>query len=269
MLTKRQQKRTMIRISISMIPLAVMIGLTLTQNLGVCRASTIEAEEFTIETPKAQETGQIRRESGMPCENREQFERWYETYECETAEETTDRPNESTATDETELETCSEGLSEEEDSAEVETDILDSQVPEVVSPSYSYPLYTINGELIDPVIQQKLHDALEKHGIAYWYEGALCQMYQESRGQQYAVNPNNGIDCGLFQYRSTYWNGGDIFDVDAQIERYASDMAARFNSGLSVDEAISRHNTSDYVTAVNWEYVNQVKQHLATMKGEN
>ena len=73
----------------------------------------------------------------------------------------------------------------------------------------------------------------------------------------------------MYQYRSTYWNGGDIFDVDAQIERYASDMAARFNIGLSVDEAISRHNTSDHVEAVNWEYVEQVKQWLPTMKGEN
>ena len=92
-------------------------------------------------------------------------------------------------------------------------------------------------------------------------------MFQESHGQQYAVNPNNGIDCGLYQYRITYWTEPeDIFDVDAQLRRYASDMAARFNSGLTVDEAISRHNTSDSVAAVNWEYVGQVKQWLGQME---
>ena len=192
MLTKRQQKRTMIRISISMIPLAVMIGFVLTQNLGVCRAFTIEAEEIIIETPEAWEKGQIRCESGMPCENRGQFMRWYKEYEQETSEEAEERPYERTATDETAVETRSESFPEEEDDAKVETDIPDSQ-ESVDSPSYPYPLYTVNGELIDPVIQQKLHDALEKHGIGYWYEGALCQMYQESRGQQYAVNPHNGI----------------------------------------------------------------------------
>ena len=33
-----------------------------------------------------------------------------------------------------------------------------------------------------------------------------------------------------------------------------------------VDEAISRHNTSDSVAAVNWEYVGQVKQWLGQME---
>jgi hypothetical protein len=60
--------------------------------------------------------------------------------------------------------------------------------------------------------------------------------------------------------------GGDIFSIDEQVERYASDMSARFNSGLSVDEAISRHNTSDHVSEVNWEYVAQVKQHLENLR---
>ena len=128
-------------------------------------------------------------------------------------------------------------------------------------------IYTIGGGLIDPEIQRKLYRALEAEGIGYWYTGALAQMWQESQGRPEAVNPNNGIDCGLYQYRSTFWTEPvDIFDIDAQLRRYASDMAARFNSGLSVDEAISRHNTSDSVAAVNWEYVGQVKQWLGQME---
>lgn len=126
----------------------------------------------------------------------------------------------------------------------------------------------IGGELIDPEIQRKLYKALEAEGIGYWYTGALAQMYQESSGDPFAVNQTNHEDMGLFQYKNRYWNwaDGDIFDVDAQLRRYASDMAARFNSGLTVDEAISRHNTSDSVAAVNWEYVAQCKQWLSQME---
>lgn len=128
-------------------------------------------------------------------------------------------------------------------------------------------IYRIAGEEVDPDLQVRLYEHLEEAGIEYWYEGALAQMYQESHCQQYAVNPHNGIDCGLYQYRSTFWTEpSDIFDVDAQLRKYASDMAARFNSGLSVDEAISRHNTSDFVTAINWQYVSDVKQWLPTME---
>lgn len=223
-------------------------------------------EYFIDQTAESPENGKIREMSGMPCENREQFERWYATYEQATGEET-EKASDEERSDIYACETDSDVHLEEnlptDSEMETEAETETAGVPQKAK------CYSVNGELIDPIIQQKLHDALEKHGIGYWFEGALCQMYQESRGQQYAVNPHNGIDCGLYQYRSTYWNGGDIFDVDAQIERYSSDMAARFNSGLSVDEAISRHNTSDHVEAVNWEYVSQVKQWLPTMRGEN
>ena len=126
----------------------------------------------------------------------------------------------------------------------------------------------IGGELIDPEIQRKLYKALEAEGIGYWYTGALCQMWQESQGQQYRINETNLEDMGLFQYKNRYWDWseGDIFDADVQIRKYAREMAARFNAGLTVDEAISRHNTSDFVTEVNWQYVQEVKRHLPTME---
>ena len=50
------------------------------------------------------------------------------------------------------------------------------------------------------------------------------------------------------------------------MSRYASEMAARFNSGLSVDEAISRHMTSDFVSTINREYVSDVKRWLSEME---
>lgn len=129
------------------------------------------------------------------------------------------------------------------------------------------PIYRIAGESIDADLQRLLYHYLSEAGIEYWYTGALAQMFQESHCRQYAENPN-GLDKGIYQFRTTYWNwnDGDIFDVDAQIRRYVSEMAARFNAGLTVDEAISRHKTSDYVTTIDWTYVGHVKQWLNQME---
>ena len=266
MLSKRKQKRTMIGMTVCMIPVAVAIVLTLTHEEACFAASAASVEEITVETAEALERAEFDDLSAMPCIDPEGFRKWYEEYQGETQEEINEQETSEETAEKPDINTdrCEDvqtGIPTELPT-EVETtvEVPSERVEETVA------VYSVNGELIDPIIQQKLHDALEKHGIGYWFEGALCQMYQESRGQQYAVNPHNGIDCGLFQYRSTYWNGGDIFDVDAQIERYASDMAARFNAGLTADEAISRHNTSDFVTDINWTYVQQVRQHLATME---
>lgn len=139
--------------------------------------------------------------------------------------------------------------------------------PEEMASETSVPIYRIAGDLIPEEIQRALYEALEANGIEYWYEGALCQMFQESHGQVYAENPN-GLDKGLYQFRISYWDWstGDIFDVDAQLSRYASEMAARFNAGLSTNEAISRHKTSDYCTSVDWLYVEHVRQWLPLME---
>ena len=64
----------------------------------------------------------------------------------------------------------------------------------------------IAGDLISEEIQRTLYKALEAEGIEYWYEGALCQMFQESHGQVYAENPN-GLDKGLYQFRITSDDG--------------------------------------------------------------
>lgn len=130
------------------------------------------------------------------------------------------------------------------------------------------PIYRIAGDLIDPEIQMLLYNALDAEGVSYAYEIGLCQIYQESRGDRFAVNQSNGIDKGILQYRETFWDWdlGDIFDPEAQIRLYSQQMSKRFNSGLSADEAISRHNTSDYVTEVNQTYVAQVKQWLYQME---
>ena len=163
----------------------------------------------------------------MPCDNPEAFAAWYEEYQRNSNTSNT---------------------------------LESMEAPEI-------PIYRIAGEDVDEDLQFALYEALAAEGIEYWYEGALAQMFQESHGKRYAENPN-GLDKGIYQYRTTYWNwsDGDIFDVNAQFRRYAREMAARFGTGLSVDEAISRHKTSDFVTSVDWLYVQHVRQWLGQME---
>lgn len=112
-------------------------------------------------------------------------------------------------------------------------------------------------------IEERLRIALESAGIGWWFPYAYAQMLQESGGNPWAVNPN-GLDYGLFQYRCLYWSEPEsIYDVGAQIRKYVSQVSARISAGLSIEEIISRHYTSDYVTAINWEYVGHV---LSRMK---
>ena len=114
-----------------------------------------------------------------------------------------------------------------------------------------------------------LRFALRDAGIEWWYPYAWAQAMQESRWNPNAVSPD-GLDYGLFQFRlkspdgtRMYWTEPEsIFDVNAQIRVYTERVAARIAAGLSIEEIISRHFTSDYVTEINWQYVNDVLQHL-------
>lgn len=240
---------------------------------------------------------------GMPCENPEQFQRWYETYEQKTGKEETavsngEEPNPYEA--EVEVDTtasscakdtekdvsevpmpteqhgtrfgetkkvvnCEQETSEEsetatdeilpkgEETAESDVESVPNEVGTEVE-TEAKSVYMVNGELVDPTIQQMLYDALERHNISYWLEGALAQIYQESHFQQYIVS-NDGRDYGILQYRAEFWDevssqyghvGADIYDMYVQFDIYAAQMSKRFNSGMSVADAVSRHKTSDY-----------------------
>lgn len=125
------------------------------------------------------------------------------------------------------------------------------------------------GTPAEPSLCDVLRQELETAGIGWWYPYAWAQVQQESHWNPNAVNAN-GLDFGLLQYRLTspdgtriYWTGpGDIMDPYAQIRKYVGQVAARLNAGLSIEETISRHMTSDYVTEINWDYVNLVLSHL-------
>ena len=106
--------------------------------------------------------------------------------------------------------------------------------------------------------QETLKAELTSAGIDWWYPYAVAQAQQESSWNPWAVSPD-GKDKGLFQYREQFWTEPEsIFDVNAQIRRYVSEVSARLAADLSIEETISRHFTSDYVTEINWDYVNHV-----------
>lgn len=121
------------------------------------------------------------------------------------------------------------------------------------------PLFSVNGAVLDIGVQEYLYQRLCEANIGWFYHYAILIAYQESRFDFYAVNQKNHLDMGLFQYRSTFWNYGDIFNPYDQINVFTIQMMQRANVGCSVAEMISRHKTSDW-GSYDQEYVNQVIQ---------
>ena len=109
-----------------------------------------------------------------------------------------------------------------------------------------------------------LYETLKREGIIHWMPYAMAQAFQEST---FRPGAENKLDKGILQYRITYWpevlkehgypEDVSIFDWRSQIMIYAADTARRLSSGLSVEETISRHKTSDY-GVYDAAYVDQV-----------
>lgn len=217
-------------------------------------SETVAEEETTVKEAKL---------SLMPCVATDEFREWCETYSVgETSEETSTEP-------ETEQETSTEPettVIEETYTEETTTEVETGDVTEAVT-------WYVNGEQIDRAITDGLYDALARHGISDWMSGALAQVYQESHAQRYAVS-SDGRDHGILQYRAQFWDatsaqygwgGADIYDIYAQFDIYAQQMANRFGSGMSIPDAVSRHMTSDY-GGYNEAYWNQVSRWLSTVE---
>ena len=201
--------------------------------------------------------------SGMPCED------WKERYEQETVQETECVREEGTST------IGQDGYEVVEQS--VQADSHQTQEAQPVCDTVPVPEETQNdtevaGPEVSANVQQNnntecgleecLRQCLESAGVGWFYPYAYAQIMQESRWNPNAVN-SNGLDYGLLQYRITYWREPEpIMDPYAQIRKYVSQVSARIAAGLSIEEIISRHLTSDYVTEINWEYVNLVLSHM-------
>ena len=94
--------------------------------------------------------------------------------------------------------------------------------------------------------QWYLYGKLEQFGIAWFYHYAICQIWQESRWNQWSTN---GVDHGLTQQKGVYWEtraaqagipGADIWDPYAQIHVYVWQMAQYLAAAnYSVEGALS------------------------------
>lgn len=121
------------------------------------------------------------------------------------------------------------------------------------------PVYTVDGEQLDPGVADYLYRRLCESNIGWFYPFALLIAYQESSFNPLAVNPN-GRDFGLFQFRLEFHSGLDWQNPYAQVDLFVQMMANRANAGKDVYSMISAHNMSDW-GGYNQVYVDQVMGH--------
>ena len=156
-----------------------------------------------------------------------------------------------------------------ETTAESTTAVPETQAPTVApqteapTQAETFPIYSVNGAVLDVNVQHYLYQRLCEAGIGWFYETSLLIAYQESRFNPVAENPN-GRDKGLFQYRIEYHPGLDWRNPYAETDIFVVQMAQRANIGCSIPDMISRHKQSDY-GPYDEAYVQQVAQWRPTL----
>ena len=144
-------------------------------------------------------------------------------------------------------------------------------VTEPTKASVPATVYTIHG--ITPPIewQTSLRNELKRCGIEWYMPYAVCQVFQESRWNQYA---DNGRDKGITQQKGIYWDaraarygvgGASVWDVKAQFRVYACMMSEYLRSANgNVGWALSLYfyGNGEYAE----KYVADVLSHLDYLK---
>lgn len=143
--------------------------------------------------------------------------------------------------------------------AEAEAERPTEAAPVYTPTAEATPVYTVDGQQLDPGVAEYLYRRLCESNIGWFYEFALLIAYQESSFNPLAVNPNMR-DYGLFQFRLEFHPGLDWSNPYAQVDLFVQMMANRANAGRDVYSMISAHNVSDY-GAYNQVYVDQVMGH--------
>lgn len=205
-----------------------------------------EVDNFTAEDAETDLKTVFDENSAMPCCDRESFEKWMETYEQE-------------------QETCEQETEPEPEPTTVPTDEC-----KVTTGTDETPVtfYSVNGETLNPELQAYLYQRLADYQLEWFMPYAIMIAYQESKFDCYAINPVNKVDCGLFQFRSYYYTGTDIFNPYEQIDIFCELMGNRAKMGCDVYEMISRHNVSDW-GSYNATYVSQVLAHEQNLREVN
>lgn len=150
----------------------------------------------------------------------------------------------------------------ESSTAEAETERPTEAAAVYTPTAEATPVYTVDGERLDPGVADYLYRRLCESNIGWFYPFALLIAYQESSFNPLAVNPN-GRDFGLFQFRLEFHPGLDWQNPYAQVDLFVQMMANRANAGCDAYTLISRHIASDY-GAYNAEYVSAVMSHTIT-----
>ena len=131
--------------------------------------------------------------------------------------------------------------------------VVETYAPTTEAPTEAYipprkdgTIYRIYGMTPPEEWQRYLYAELDARGYAWYMPYAVCQIFQESRWNQYSTN---GIDSGLTQQKEVYWQtraaywgvpGASIWDPYAQIHVFAGMMAQYLSiSGGSVEWALS------------------------------
>lgn len=130
--------------------------------------------------------------------------------------------------------------------------------------------YRIHG--ITPPIewQQYLYEQLNSLGFGWYMPYAVCQIFQESRWNQYS---DNGVDVGLTQQKAVYWQtraahwgvpGASIWDPCAQLHVYAGMMCQFLAQTGSVEWALSLYfwGNGDYAP----KYIADVMSHWGALE---
>lgn len=181
----------------------------------------------------------------LPCENYSVPEE--ETYEQETVEEMAEEaPATGTGDVHVDVQNEQEGHPEDKTNSDAipEPPVETEAESRTVS---STPLYKVGNAVLDEGVQTYLYQKLCEAGIGWFFPYAILIAYGESHFDPTVTNEKNGIDKGLFQFRSTYWGAGDIFNPYTQVDVFTGLMANRANNlGCTVSDMISRHNVSDY-----------------------
>lgn len=136
--------------------------------------------------------------------------------------------------------------------------------------SEGFVAYSIYG--ITPPIdwQQYLYEQLNSLGFGWYMPYAVCQIFQESRWDQYS---DNGVDVGLTQQKAVYWQtraahwgvpGASIWDPYAQLHVYAGMMCQFLTQTGSVEWALSLYfwGNGDYAP----KYIADVMSHLGALE---
>ena len=156
----------------------------------------------------------------------------------------------------------------------IETAAPTTEAPRVEIPtapkSEGFTAYRIYG--ITPPIewQQYLYEQLDSLGFGWYMPYAVCQIFQESRWNQYS---DNGVDVGLTQQKAVYWQtraahwgvpGASIWDPYAQLKVYAGMMSQFLAQTGSVEWALSLYfwGNGDYAP----KYIADVMSHWGALE---